>query len=322
MESSSRVSGPLRVAIILFGILAALAAGALAMFTIGETYAFVTAAVILITSLVIAFTASVLLGRTVLVVLILAFAGSLTMGTFGAIQILAALAGDQSGPVEPPDPEVLASAERKIDQSVDDSTFRVELSEGELNAVLQDALADVDTPFSRITLDILNPVTEPALIGFTGDFKNGRLTVEGELTAEIVGGQMQVELLEADVGMFTMPGVARDAVEDMIGRVADLNRALAEEGADVQSVVIGDDAIAVTGVTSDGGTVDAGVLLASFGNLGGLAIPQVDVIPYAPGADSAEANGDIHYVALGVMVLVYVVRIRWFLRFPCRNLAL
>ncbi len=299
MESPGRVSGPLRVAIILFGILAAMAAGALALFTIGESYATVTAAVILVTSLVIALTASPLLGRTVLVVLILAFAGSLTIGAFGAIQILAALAGDQSGPVEPPDPEMLASAERKIDQSADDNTFRVELSEAELNAVLQDALAEVDTPFSRITLDILNPVAEPALIGFTGDFKNGRLTVEGELTAEIVGGQMQVELLEADVGMFTMPGVARDAVEDMIGRVADLNRALAEEGADVQSVVIGDDAIAVTGVTSDGQTIDAGVLLTAFGDLGGLAIPQVDVTPYPPGVDSAEAGGDVYYVALG-----------------------
>ena len=299
MESPGRVSGPLRVAIILFGTLAALAAGGLALFTIGETYAAATAAVILLTSLVISVTASALLGRAVLVVLILAFAGSLTIGAFGAIQILAALAGDQSGPVDPPDPDMLASAERKIEQSTDSSTFRVDLSEDELNAVLQDALAEVDTPFSRITLDILNPTPEPALIAFTGDFKNGRLTVEGQLTAEIVGGQMQVELLEADVGMFTMPGVARDAVEDMIGRVADLNRALAEEGADVQSVVIGDDAISVSGVSSDGNTIDAGVLLASFGDIGGLAIPQIDVVPFPPGVDSTEAAGDIHYVALG-----------------------
>jgi lysophospholipase L1-like esterase len=299
MESSGPVSGPLRVAIILFGVLAALAAGALALFTIGEAYAYITAAVILVTSLVIAFTASILLGRMVLVVLIVAFAGSLTIGAFGAIQILAAMAGDQSGPVEPADPETLASAERKIDQSADDTTFQIDLSEGELNAVLQDALAEVDTPFSRITLDILNVAAEPALIGFVGDFKNGRLTVEGELTAAVVGGQMQVELLEADVGMFTMPGVARDAVEDMVGRVADLNRALAEEGADLQSVVIGDDAITVTGISSDGNPIDAGVLLASFGNLGGLAIPQIDVVPYPPGVDLAEAAGDIYYVALG-----------------------
>lgn len=299
MESFSRVSGPLRVAIILFGILAALAAGALAMFTIGETYAVVTTAVILVTSLIIAFTASQLLGRVVLLILVAAFAGSITIGAFGTIQILAALTGNQSGPVEPPDPDALESAERKIDQSADDGTFRVELSEAELNAVLQEALAEVDTPFSRITLDILNPAAEPPLIGFAGDFKNGRLTVEGELTAAIVGGQMQVELLEADVGMFTMPGVARDAVEDMIGRVADLNRALAEEGADVQSVAIGDDAIAVTGVASDGGTIDAGVLLSSFGNLGGFRIPQVDILPYAPGVDSTEAGGDVYYVALG-----------------------
>ena len=136
MESSSRISGPLRAAIILFGILAATAAGALALFTIGETYAVVTAATILVTSLVIAFTASLLLGRMVLAVLIVAFAGSLTIGAFGAIQIVAALAGDQSGPVEPPNPDALASAEHKIDQSADDNTFRVELSEGELLSLI------------------------------------------------------------------------------------------------------------------------------------------------------------------------------------------
>ena len=57
--------------------------------------------------------------------------------------------------------------------------------------------------------------------------------------------------------------------------------------------------ITVTGVTSDGDPIDAGVLLASFGNLGGLAIPQIDVVPYPAGVDSAEAAGDITYVALG-----------------------
>ncbi|MDJ0925907.1 MAG: GDSL-type esterase/lipase family protein [Acidimicrobiia bacterium] len=299
MNHPSRVSGTLRFAIVFFGALAALAAGTLAAFTVGETYALVTAATIVITSVVVALTASPLLGRLVLAVLVLAMAGSLAIGAYGAMEILAALSADRSGPVDAADPDVLASAERKIEASVEDNTFRVELTERELNAVLQDALAETDTPFQRITIDILNTTSEPALIGFTGDFKNGRLSVDGQLTADTSGGQLQLELLEADVGMFTMPGVARDAVEDMIGRVADLNRALAEEGADVQSVVIGDDVIVVTGVASSEGSVDAGVLLASFGNLGGIAIAEVDVAPYAPGVDTAAVEGDQYYVALG-----------------------
>ncbi len=293
------MSGPLRAAIIVFGVLAGIAGGALALFTIGETYAVVTAATIAITSTILAFTASINLGRFVLVLLILTFAGTLLTGAYGAVQILAALAGNQSGPVDAPDPETLAAAERKIDQSVEDTTFQVTLDESELNAVLLDALAETDTPFQRITIDIANAVGEPALIGFVGDFKNGRLSVEGELTASVKGGQIEAELLEADVGMFTMPGFARDAVEDMIGRVADLNRALADEGADVQSIVIGDDSITVTGVSSGGTTIDAELMLAEFGNLGGLIGVDIDIVEYEAGVASATADGSPLYIALG-----------------------
>jgi len=299
MDNSARTDGPLRVRIILFGVLAAAAAGGLALFTIGEDYAIATAATIGVTSLIIAFTASVLLGRVILVLLIMTLAGTLTVGAFGTIQVLAALAGNQTGPVDPADPDVLASAELKIDQSIEDTTFRVELTESELNAVLQDSLAEVDTPFQRITVDITNAVGDPALIGFVGDFKNGRLTVEGELTAETAGGQLHLELIRAEVGMFTMPGIARDAVEDMIGRVADLNRALAEEGADVQEVIIGDDGIVVTGITTSDRPVDATMLLASFGDLGGLSIAEVTVTPIDPGIDADTTTGDRYYIALG-----------------------
>ncbi len=296
---STTVSGPLRAAIIVFGVLAGVAGGALALFTIGETYAVVTAATIAITATIIAFTASVVLGRVVLVILILAFAGTLLTGAYGAIQILAALAGNQSGPVDPPDPVTLEAAERKIDQSVEDTTFQVTLTEAELNAVLLDSLSETETPFQRITIDIVNAVGEPALIGFVGDFKNGRLSVEGELTARVRAGQVEAELLSADVGMFTMPGFARDAVEDMIGRVADLNRALAEEGADVQNIVIGDDSISVTGVASGGSEISAEDMLEAFGDLGGLAGADVDVTAYESGVDSATAEGSPVYIALG-----------------------
>jgi lysophospholipase L1-like esterase len=296
---NATVSGPLRAGIIVFGVLAGIAGGALALFTIGETYAVVTAATIAVASTIIAFSAPVILGRVVLVMLILTFAGTVITGAYGAIQILAALTGSQSGPVDPPDPDTLAAAERKIDQSVEDSTFQVTLTEAELNAVLLDTLADTDTPFQRIAIDITNAVGDPALIAFVGDFKNGRLSVEGELTARVRGGQVKIELLSADVGMFTMPGVARDAVEDMIGRVADLNRAIADEGADIQNIVVGDDTISVIGVASGDSIINAEVMLAGFGNLEGLVGANVNATPYESGVDSAQAEGSPVYIALG-----------------------
>ncbi len=296
---NATVSGPLRAALIVFGVLAGISAGVLALFTVGENYAVVTAAVIAISATIIAFTAPVLLGRIILVLLVLTFAGTVLVGAYGAVQILAAFAGNQEGPVDQPDREVLASAERKLDESTDETTFHVMLDESELNAVLLDALADTDTPFQRITIDILNSVGEEPLIAFTGDFKNGRLTVNGELTARVSGGQVEAELLSAEVGMFTMPGFARDAVEDMIGRVADLNRALAEEGADVQEVVIGNDAITVTGVSTGQAPVDEDAMLAAFADLSDLVGEPVEVTPYEAGVDSDRAEGAPLYVALG-----------------------
>ena len=296
---TATVSGPLRAAILVFGVLAGAAAGALALFTIGETYAVATAAAIAIASAIIAFTAPVALGRAVLILLILTFAGTLLTGGYGAVQVLAAIAGNTGGPVDQPDPETLAMAEIKIDQSVEDTTFRVTLTEAELNAVLLDALADTDTPFQRITIDIVNAVNEPTVIGFVGDFKNGRLSVEGELTVKVSGGRVEAELLTADVGMFTMPGFARDAVEDMIARVADLNRALADEGADIQSVVIGDNSISVTGVSSGDSTIDAEVMLAAFGDIEGVFTNGIDITPYEPGVASSTAEGSPLFIALG-----------------------
>ncbi|MDJ0664791.1 MAG: SGNH/GDSL hydrolase family protein, partial [Acidimicrobiia bacterium] len=296
---NATVSGPLRAALIVFGVLAGVSAGALALFTIGENYAVITAAVIAISATIIAFTAPVVLGRIILVLLVATFAGTVLTGAYGAVQILAALAGNQTGPVDAPDPQTLAAAEQKIDESVDITTFQVTLTESELNAVLLDALADTETPFQRITIDILNDVHEEPLIAFTGDFKNGRLTVTGELTARISDGEVEAELLNAEVGMFTMPGFARDAVEDMIGRVADLNRALTEEGADIQHVEIANDSITVIGVTTGESPVDEAAMLAAFADLGDLVGRPVEAKPYDAGVDSDRADGEPIYLALG-----------------------
>jgi lysophospholipase L1-like esterase len=296
---NTTVNGPLRTAIIVFGILAAATSGTLALFTIGETYAVVTAAVIAVAAVIIAYTGEIALGRFVLVILISTFVGTVLVGGYGTVQILAALTAGNEGTVDPPDAAQLAAAERKIDQSQESSSFQVTLTEEELNAVLLDSLAETDTPFQRITIDIVNAIGTPPLIEFSGTFKKGSLMVDGELSARVSGGRVEVELLHADVGMFTMPGVAMDAVEDMIGRVADLNRALADEGADVQEIIIGDDQVSVAGVMTGDGNIDSAAMLAAFGDLSGFAVGDVDAPGYDPGVDSATAEGNPLYLALG-----------------------
>jgi lysophospholipase L1-like esterase len=291
----------MRAGLVVFGLLAALASAALALFTLGETEAVAIGLGVLVVAVAAAAAAGPRLGRTVLVLVVLTLAGSLIVAALGTLQILAAVVGASEGPVAPPNPVALASAEDKIDASSEETGFRLELTETELNAVLQDNLGDERSPFEQVTIDILNAVGEPGRIGFTGHFKRGSLAVEGEMSATTEGGRIVLELLDADVGIFRLPGVARNAIEDMIADVADLNRALAEQGAEVQQVVIGDDRVVVTGVSRGDATIDSAAALAAFGELGTLGVPDLERTErYPPGtADGFEAPGDPAYLALG-----------------------
>ncbi len=291
----------MRAGLVIFGLLAAVASAALALFTLGETEAVAIGLGVLVVAVAAAAAAGPRLGRAVLVLVILTLAGSLIVAVLGTLQILAAVVGASGGPVAPPNPVALASAEDKIDASAEETGFRLELTEAELNAVLQDALGDERSPFEQVTIDILNPIGEPGLIGFTGRFKRGSLAVEGELSATAEGGRLVLDLLDADVGIFTLPGVARNAIEEMIAEVADLNRALAEQGAEVQQIVVGDDRVLVTGISRGDTTIDSAAALQAFGDLGSLGLPDLDLVErYGPGiVNSDQADGDPAYLALG-----------------------
>lgn len=297
----SRPTSGLRFGLVLFGLLASLASGALALFTIGETQAVAVGLGVLTVAVAAAAVAGPRLGRAVLVLVILTLAGSLTVAVLGTLQVVAALIGASGGPAAPPNPVALASAAGKIDASAEETGFRLELTEAELNAVLQDALADNRSPFEQVTIDILNQVGEPGRIGFTGRFKRGSLAVEGELGAVAEGGRLVLDLLDADVGIFSLPGVGRNAIEEMIAEVADLNRALAQQGAEVQHIVVGDDRVVVTGISRSDAAIDSAAALEAFGDFGGLGVPDVTLTEqYGPGiVNGATAEGDPTYVALG-----------------------
>ena len=103
----------------------------------------------------------------------------------------------------------MSSANEKIDDEKDKSAFRLVLSESELNAVLQDALAEADNPFRRVTVDITNASGDPGRLDFIGEFKEGRLNVHGTLETIVTAGSLDVRILDIEVGMFTVPGIAR-----------------------------------------------------------------------------------------------------------------
>jgi lysophospholipase L1-like esterase len=285
---------------VLIGLVAALTTGLLALFTVG-TFGAIVAFLLL---LIIAFTAASLarpgLVRVALAGFLLLIVGTVVIGGLGIAQLVSAISGTE-GEVAAPDATYLASANSKLDVSATERNFRIELSEGELTAVLQQALADSENPFRRVEVDITNQLGEPGMIDFVGEFKNGSLDVSGSLATEVDAGKLTISIVDIDAGMFTLPGVALGAIEDMIEDLADFQEALGEEGADVQQLVIGANQIVVSGINSSVQDVDMATVLSGIRRQVDLADPTVRVEPEVPQgtATSLQVPGDPYYLALG-----------------------
>jgi len=287
--------------LVVLGFFTAVAAGTLALFTIGDFPAVAVFVTIFGGAIAAALAHRRGLARGVFASLVVVLIGSIAITGYGTAQILAVVASPGTGTAAPADQAALAAAESKLDSSEGSSAFRLELTEIELNAVLQDGLNTGNNPFARVTIDITNATGDPGRVDFVGVFKNGSLEAAGTLSADVVDGTLQLEILEVDVGIFSMPTVARGAVEDMIANLADLEAALAEEGADVQSIVIGDNRVVVTGTQRNGAVIDPVAVLATLGEGVNLAAGGVTVTAqFPPGRVSGTtAPGDRYYVAIG-----------------------
>ena len=301
MREDTRIApAGLKTAVAVIGLLAAAATGGLLLFTVGEGAAIVLGSTILVAAVA----AATLAGRTVAIAVLTGAAAALAVSSiitiYGVAQIALALTGGDGPPAPRPDPALYQQAVDKIEGEAGASAFRLDLSEDELNAVLQNALAEANNPFRRVTVDITNRLGEDGRLEFVGEFRDGSLGISGTLATTVTSGMVDVEILSIEVGMFRVPGIARSALEDMIGDLADLQASLSEEGADVQDVVIGGDRIVVTGTNRGDGTVDSAAVVAAIADRVDLGSSEQLEPVYEPGrVNSTAADGDRYYVALG-----------------------
>ena len=215
------------------------------------------------------------------------------------VSAVAEALGDTSGPVAPGDPGRLASATVKLEEASASAGFRLELDEEELTALVQEALAETDTPLGAITFDVDG---EQGVVRFEGRFRSGDLTMAGavRITAEL--GGVAVELVEAEIGAIAVPGALTDALEDIFAGIADFEGALAESGASVQSVEYTDTSLVLVGTSRTGTVLTSQALLGNLregaASLTGAVTPPPEQL--GPGRlDGTEAEGSSYYVALG-----------------------
>ncbi|MBU1494258.1 MAG: hypothetical protein KJ956_09845 [Actinobacteria bacterium] len=291
---------------VLLGLPAALVVGVIVLFTYGEVPGIAVLAVWLLLLFV---TVAMLPKPALAVIALLQLAVVVAGGLFVADQarkIVTALT-TTAGPVDPADTAALAGAEQGIDRAMGEAGFRLELHETEITAMIQDGLAESDAPLRNITIDIVDTATAGVgRIDFLGEFKSGTMTVRGSVETTIEAGAVQVDVTSLEFGALNIPSIGKNAMEEAIDglleRITDVNELLADTGATVQSVVIGNDRLVVTGVHNSDTIITSQTLLAGMAEQAASAgsVPPPPRRQLEPGVvDGTSAEGDTYYVALG-----------------------
>ncbi len=241
-----------------------------------------------------------LIGLTLLVAL-LAGGGFLALTALDLIDAVTTTTGE----VEQADAVQLAAAEDKLEGLDPAASFRLELTEPQLQAVIQDGIAaSGDLPIRRLDLDLRSPATSGIPTGdvaFTTTFKSGDVQASGSAVVTTTADGVALELGDLDFGPVRVPALASDAVQEVVGAVTDLNAALADQQTVVQSIEITDDLLVVVGVRA-GQALTGGELLAAIRAQAELATGAVVAPPevLGPGSvDGRQAPGDPVVLALG-----------------------
>ena len=292
----------MKAALFVFGLLAAVVGGAAALLRFGETDA-VAVFVILVAIAIAGFFVSRPVARGLLVGVVVVFLLSAAFIGNGVAQLVNAFTTTE-GPVDPPDPVALSAAEGKVDAVRDAVAFRFELTETEMTAYVLDGLQGVeDNPLRSVSLDVVDGEDGGSgRLEFDVEFKGGGVGAPGWLSVALERGAVQVELGDVSVGSFDLPGVAQTSLEDLVERVADFNETLATADADVQSIVLADDRLVITGTQTNSDLLTSATLLSGLRDAATTAVGSVAPPPerLGPGTvNSASAPGSPVYVALG-----------------------
>lgn len=292
----------MRAAVLIFGVFAAVVAGAATALLAGDVAGYVVAGALMAVAVAGLFVSRGA-QRGLLAIALVALAGGVAIAAWGGYTVVNAL-GTTDGPVTEPDAAMLASADAKIDAAADATAFRLVLTEDELRAYSLDALRnEPDNPIADITFDVVPGDTDNGgELRFDAELKSGGTSTQGAVAAELTGGSVQVDVIDVGLGAFQVPGLAKGAIEDLVARVADFDAILSERRADVQAIDFTDDRIVIVGTQASTDLLTSDSFLAGFADQAASAVDVVAPPPeqIGPGVvDSVSEGGAPFYVALG-----------------------
>jgi hypothetical protein len=235
-----------RAAAAVFGALAAALLATIVLFTVGEMAAILVFLIVIGVATLTAAAGGMGALRWFTRAAVTVLVAGTALATWQGALIMHALTGT-GGPVGDADPAALASAQAKVELLRQPGDFHLELTEAEIEAIIQDGLAD-DSPLERVRVRIVDGVNGlPGRVHLTGEFKRGSLEARGVATASVESGAVQVSLDSVEMGLVTVPGIAAAALDELTVSVAALNAAMATTEARIDSVQVGDGRIVVIG---------------------------------------------------------------------------
>lgn len=256
-------------------LLSAALVGGVVYLTAGQAPA-IGVAVLLLVAGVVAHLTSGGARRGIGAVLLIAMLGAGAYGGVLAIDVLDAV-NTTEGVADAADPDLLTSAESKLSDLASTSAFRLELTEPELQAVVQDGVAaSSSAPIQRVDLDLRGATRD---LAFVATFKAGDLQASGTAAVTAVDGGIDLDLGPLEFGSIEVPGVAAGAIESLLGAVTDLNAALAEQRASVQAIEITDDLLVVIGTRATTDVLTNDDLLGAIRDQAAVAADSVQAPP-------------------------------------------
>ncbi len=230
--------------------------------------------------------------RAIFVLACLLIAGGLALFLSGFVK--------GSGPA-PADAQALASARSKLSEQVGNrAAFRLELTEDEITAVLQDGLQESGAPFQRVMVKVIGRETEHGHMQFKATFRNGDLAVRGRADVLLENGVARIKVDDVEMGTLDVPGLAKDAVEDLINPFA--AQVLAKHGTVIQSVALANHKMIIVGTQADGNVLSSATLVAGLRQQIASSALKVATPPEKLGrgiVKERHSEGPSYYVALG-----------------------
>ncbi len=165
-----------------------------------------------------------------------------------------------------------ARAESLAGELSEDEAFRLALTEAELARLLRAGLSETPAALETVTVRV-DGGSDSVRLHAEGDAARASLRLAATLEARAVDGGLSLEVTSSELSGLALPGVADDALGDLLAGSGEVGERLAREGVTVEEVTAEQGVLVIAGRAEDPERA-ATQLREAFGAVGRPAPPE------------------------------------------------